>query len=257
MLSAIDRASRMHRAAGDRAELLARFERALDTMWVAFQPIVSASDGALYGYEALMRSGEPSLAKPEDLLDAAERVGRTRDLGRRVRDLAAVAFERAPRGAVLFVNLHSLDLLDPALYQDDEPLGRFADRVVLEITERGAIRDVKDIRARVSVLRYHGYRIAIDDLGSGYAGLSSLVALEPEVVKLDMSLVRGAHQSAVQQRLIRSMTAFCGQSQVPVVAEGVETKEERDCIRDCGCSLVQGYLFAKPGPPFPVPAVIR
>ena len=257
MLSAIDRASRMHRTAGERSDLQTRFERALETMWMAFQPIVESSGGALYGYEALMRSGEPSLAQPGDVLDAAERLGRTRDLGRRVRALSAAAFERAPRGAVLFVNLHGLDLLDPALYRDDEPLGRFADRVVLEVTERGAIHDVKDIRARVSVLRYHGYRVAIDDLGSGYAGLSSLVALEPEVVKLDISLVRGAHQSAVQQRLIRSMTAFCDQTRVRVVAEGVETAEERDCIRDCGCHLAQGYLFAKPGPPFPVPAVIR
>ena len=275
LLSAVERASRLHRMAtmkrealelggekhdkeaGDRAGLQARFDRALETMWMAFQPIVDAKDGSMFGYEALLRSREPSLPHPGAVLDAAERLDRARDVGRHVRTLSAAAFERAPPDAVLFVNLHSLDLLDPALYEAGAPLGKFADRVVLEITERAAIRDVKDIQARVSVLRYQGYRIAIDDLGAGYAGLSSFVALEPEIVKLDISLVRGAHQSALKQRLIRSMTGLCAEMGIRVVAEGVEEREERDCVRDCGCHLAQGYLFAKPGPPFPVPAVIR
>jgi EAL domain-containing protein (putative c-di-GMP-specific phosphodiesterase class I) len=122
---------------------------------------------------------------------------------------------------------------------------------VLEITERAAIEDVKDIQARVSVLRYNGYRIAIDDLGAGYAGLSSFAALEPEIVKLDMSLIRNVHQSDVRKRLVGSMTALCKEMEMLVVAEGVEIPEERNCVQAVGCDLLQGYLFAKPGPPFP------
>ena len=274
LLSALERASRLHRiammkrealslggdaqekAAGDRAGLEARFDRALETMWMAFQPIVDCSHGRLYGYEALMRSGEPSLPHPGAVLDAAERLERMQDLGRRVRGLSAAAFARAPSDAILFVNLHGRDLLDPALYAEDAPLREFAHRVVLEITERAALRDVKDVQARVNVLRYSGYRIAIDDLGAGYAGLSSFVALEPEIVKLDMSLVRGAHESPIKRRLIKSMTAICEEMGIRVVAEGVEVREERDCVRECGCHLAQGYLFAKPGPPFPEPAIV-
>jgi EAL domain-containing protein (putative c-di-GMP-specific phosphodiesterase class I) len=268
VLKAVERASRLHRMAqmkrdalqlaggedtiaGDMAGLRAGFERALETMWIAFQPIVDAKRRRIFGYEALMRSTEASLPHPGAILSAAERLDRLPDLGRRVRSLAAAAFESAPGDAALFVNLHTRDLLDPELYEASAPLARFASRVVLEITERAAIDDVKDIQARVSVLRYNGFRIAIDDLGAGYAGLSSFVALEPEVVKLDMSLVRNVHQSVVRQRLVASMTSLCKEMGMQVVAEGVETAEEDACVREIGCDLLQGYLFAKPGRPFP------
>jgi EAL domain-containing protein (putative c-di-GMP-specific phosphodiesterase class I) len=268
LVNAVERASRLHRMAamkrealalgggadpqvGDRAGLEARFEHALETMWLAFQPIVEPARRRVFGYEALLRAAEPSLPHPGAILDAAERLDRLADVGRRVRSLAAMAFERAPPHSQLFVNLHTRDLLDDALYAKDAPLDDFADRVVLEITERSAIDDVKDIKARVFALRSRGFRIAVDDLGAGYAGLSSFAALEPEVVKLDMSLVRGAHKSAIRRRLIASMTAVSREMGMQVVAEGIETAEERDCVLECGCNLLQGYLFAKPGPPFP------
>jgi EAL domain-containing protein (putative c-di-GMP-specific phosphodiesterase class I) len=268
LIKAVERASRLHRMAqmkrdalrlggadasnaGDRAGLQTRFESALATMWMAFQPIVNVKHGRIFGYEALMRTQEPSLPHPGAVLSAAERLDRLPDLGRRIRKLTAEAFEHAPAGALLFVNLHTRDLLDPTLYEPTAPLARFADRVVLEITERAAIDDVKDIQARVSVLRYAGYRIAIDDLGAGYAGLSSFAALEPDIVKLDMSLVRDVHQSDVRQRLIASMTSLCKEMGMLVVAEGVEVAEESGSVQRIGCDLLQGYLYAKPGPPFP------
>lgn len=268
LVKAVERASRLHRIAtmkrealslrgdgetqaGDRAGLEARFENALETMWIAFQPIVEPARRRVFGYEALVRNEEPSLPHPGALLDAAERLDRLPEVGRRVRYLAARAFMRAPANTQLFINLHTRDLLDDALYAKDAPLLDLADRVVLEITERTAIDDVKDIKARVFALRSSGFRIAVDDLGAGYAGLSSFAALEPEVVKLDMSLVRGAHKSAIRRRLIASMTAVSHEMGMQVVAEGIESAEERDCVLECGCNLLQGYLFAKPGPPFP------
>jgi len=268
LVNAVDRASRLHliagmkrdalrlageegKEAGDRAGLEASFDRALAGLWMAFQPIVDVGRRKVFGYEALMRTREASLPHPGAVLGAAERLDRLPDLGRRVRDLAAEAFHGAPADALLFVNLHTRDLLDPSLYLADTPLAKIANRVVLEITERSAIDDVKDVQARVSVLRYHGYRIAIDDLGAGYAGLSSFAALEPEIVKLDMSLVRGVHESDVRQRLISSMTSVCKEMKMQVIAEGIEVAQERDSIRSFGCELLQGYLFARPGPPFP------
>ncbi len=269
LVSAVERASRLHRMAvmkreaiklleeqaaskaGDRASLEASFDRALDTMWMAFQPIVVGQKHDIFGYEALMRTKEPSLPHPGAVLDAAEKLDRTSELGRHVRSLSAQAFEKAPDGAVLFVNLHTRDLLDTELYESASPLGRIANRVVLEITERAAIDLVKDVVGRIAVLRYQGFRIAIDDLGAGYAGLASFAALEPDIVKLDMSLIRNVHQSPVRQRLIESMTSLCKEMKIQVVAEGVETADERACVRRAGCDLLQGYLFAKPGPPFP------
>jgi EAL domain-containing protein (putative c-di-GMP-specific phosphodiesterase class I) len=240
--------------AGDRAGLQACFDRTLQTMWVAFQPIVDARRRRVLGYEALMRSREPSLPHPGAILAAAERLDQVHALGRRVRALAAEAFAAAQSDALLFVNLHPHDLLDGQLFDASAPLGMFAERVVLEITERSTIDDIKDIHARVAMLRGQGFRIAIDDLGAGYAGLSSFAALRPEIVKLDMSLVRDVHHSDVRQRVIASMTSLCKEMQMLVVAEGIELAEERDCILSFGCELLQGYLFAKPGPPFPTVA---
>jgi EAL domain-containing protein (putative c-di-GMP-specific phosphodiesterase class I) len=268
LVKAVARASQLHRMAqmkrdalkllgetdtqaGDRAGLKASFERALDTMWMAFQPIVETLRPRVFGYEALMRSREASLPHPGAILSAAERLGLLDELGRRVRSLCAEAFDQAPNGAMLFVNLHTRDLLDADLFANSAPLTKMADRVVLEITERATIDDVKDIQARVLRLRRLGYRIAIDDLGAGYAGLSSFAALEPEIVKLDMSLVRNVHQSPIRQRLVESMTSLCKEMSMQVVAEGIEVREERESARGSGCDLLQGYLFAKPGPPFP------
>jgi EAL domain-containing protein (putative c-di-GMP-specific phosphodiesterase class I) len=154
---------------------------------------------------------------------------------------------------VLFVNLHPADLLDPTLYEPSSRLTKIATRVVLEITERSTIDDVKDVQSRVASLRRLGFRIAIDDLGAGYAGLSSFAALEPEIVKLDMSLIRNVHQSDIRQRLVGSMASVCREMNMRVVAEGVELREEYAIVRQAGCDLVQGYLFARPGPPFPEP----
>jgi EAL domain-containing protein (putative c-di-GMP-specific phosphodiesterase class I) len=241
--------------ATDLAGLQLGFDRALESMWMAFQPIVR-TDGRLFGYEALMRAKEPSLPHPGAILAAAERLGRVAEVGKRVRALSAEAFAQAAPDTVLFVNLHTIDLLDSTLYATTAPLARLADRVVLEITERSTIEHVGDVQVRVAELRRLGYRIAIDDLGAGYAGLSSFAALEPQIVKLDMSLVRNVHQSDIRKKLIESMAGVCKQMGMLVVAEGVESREERDCVRDMGCELLQGYLFAKPGPPFPVPAAI-
>ena len=270
LLKAVEQASRLHRMAqikrdalkllggeedmqaGDRAGLQTRFDRALESMWMAFQPILDTKRQRIFGYEALMRSREPSLPHPGAVLKAAERLSRLDELGARVRHLSAEAFARAPTDdCLLFINLHPRDLLDKALFEADAALTKIASRVVLEITERSAIDDVKDIQARVAVLRYHGFRIAIDDLGAGYAGLSSFVALSPEIVKLDMSLVRDVHTSEIRQRLIGSMAMLCKEMGMRVVAEGVEVIEESEKVKALGCDLVQGYLYAKPGPPSP------
>lgn len=235
---------------GDRVGLEASFDSALASLWMAFQPIIT-SDGALFGYEALLRSREPRLPHPGAVLDAAERLGRVPELGRVVRDKSAAAFRDAPPNAVLFINLHAQDLLDETLSDPSSALSQIADRVILEITERASLHDVRDIKARIAALRKLGFRVAVDDLGAGYAGLTSFTLLEPEVVKLDMSLVRDVDQSATKRSIIGAMSLLCRDLKMQVVAEGIETAAERDAILELGCGLLQGYLFGKPGEPFP------
>jgi EAL domain-containing protein (putative c-di-GMP-specific phosphodiesterase class I) len=151
----------------------------------------------------------------------------------------------------LFVNLHPEDLLDPHLVHAGSALSRLAESVVLEVTERASLGRVDGVRRKVAELREVGFRIAIDDLGAGYAGLTSFAQLEPEIVKLDMTLIRDIDTSPMKQKLVSSMTALCKEMGMLVVAEGIETAAERDSVIDLGCDLLQGYLFARPGRPFP------
>lgn len=241
---------RAENEAGDRAGLQANLRRALASMWVAWQPIVNASRQKVTAYEGLLRSNEPSLPNPGAVLDAAERLDEIHAVGKRVRALAAqdLATSFAP-DALAFVNLHPKDLDDPDLYDRSSPLAAFAFRVVLELTERSAIGDIKDLRGRVAQLRQLGYRLAIDDLGEGYAGLSSFALLEPDFVKLDMSLVRSLDTAPIKQRIVGAMASVCADMGIAMIAEGVETKEERDALLALGCPLQQGYLFARPTRP--------
>jgi EAL domain-containing protein (putative c-di-GMP-specific phosphodiesterase class I) len=234
-----------------RAPLENSFYKALDSLWMAYQPILRATDGHVYGYEALLRSKEASLPHPGAVLDAAERLNMLDVLGRTIRERSAGPMRDAPEGTVLFVNLHTTDLLDPTLMSPDTPLSKIAKNVVLEITERASLDSVKDVRARVAALREMGFRIAVDDLGAGYAGLTSFALLEPEIVKLDMTLVRDVHLSSTKQKLVRSMTQLAHDMGMMVVGEGIEIAEERDALVDLGCDLLQGYLFAKPNTAFP------
>jgi EAL domain-containing protein (putative c-di-GMP-specific phosphodiesterase class I) len=249
--SAIEQAGGIDRLVSDRATLTTSFESALATMWMAYQPIVSWSRREVYGYEALLRSGEPKLPHPGAVLDAAERLGRLPELGRSIRAAASVSVPMLPEGAMLFVNLHTHDLLDDQLFDRSAPLARVAPSVVLEITERASLHHIHDVQARIGKLRDMGFRIAVDDLGAGYAGLTSFAQLEPEVVKLDMSLVRNVHTQPTKQTLVRTMISMCKELGMEVVAEGIESAEERDVIVAAGCDLMQGYLFARPGKAFP------
>lgn len=270
LLEAVRRAAILHRMAklkrealelvgkdgkwlGDRATLEVRFGSALASLWMAYQPIVSWRNRRVFGYEALVRTAEPALARPDHLLDAAERLDRLAEVGRAVRALVAADAAGAPAGTVLFTNLHASDLGDDDLYRRDSPLSRIADRVVLEITERASLDRVKDARARIGELRSLGFRIAIDDLGAGYAGLSSFALLEPQVAKLDISIVRDIDTEQKKRSIVRSMSHLCEELGVLVVSEGVETPTERATLSELGCDLLQGYLFARPDRGFQPP----
>ena len=229
----------------------ATLDRAFAQLHMVYQPIVRLGARQVYAYEALVRTREPSVPHPGALIDLAQRCDRLPELGRLIR--RAVAASAAEVSAQLFVNLHPVDLLDDDLYDAAAPLSRLAQRVVLEVTERAGLDAIADLGDRLRRLRALGYRIAIDDLGEGYAGLTSVVRVEPEFVKLDMSLVRDVHRSPAQRHIVRSTVQLCRLLGCEVIAEGVETAAERDALYELGCDLLQGYLFARPAAGFPAP----
>jgi EAL domain-containing protein (putative c-di-GMP-specific phosphodiesterase class I) len=226
-------------------ELGERFSNALARAWMAFQPIVDVRRREVYAYEALLRTEEESLRRTDIFIATAERLGRVHELGRVVRRAVDAAIADAPPGVNIFINVHGLELSDEELFAADGVLAKHAARVVLEITERTGL-DPAAGPARVAMLRKLGYRIAVDDLGAGYAALGALATLEPEIVKLDMSLVRDIDRHTTKRRVVAAMATLCRELGSRVVAEGVETEAERAAVVAAGVELVQGYLFAKP-----------
>jgi EAL domain-containing protein (putative c-di-GMP-specific phosphodiesterase class I) len=229
------------------------FSAALDLLWMAYQPLVRWSTRGVFGYEALVRSSHPKLSRPDLLLAAAEQLDRLPDLGRRIREQVVLNTALLPPDLSVFVNLHPSDLLDETLNDPTSVFVMNSGRFVLEITERAHLDDIPDARSRVGALRLSGFRIAIDDLGAGHAGLASISQLEPEIVKLDMSLVRNVHNEPIKARLVRSIVGTCREMGFEIIAEGVETPAERDALAELGCDLMQGYLFARPVAGFPEP----
>jgi EAL domain-containing protein (putative c-di-GMP-specific phosphodiesterase class I) len=227
-----------------------QFNRALDQLYMAYQQIVDLGNGTLVGHEAFVRSREADLSEPAALFRAAEYLGRTHEVGRRVREMVANQAQQFSPEQLLFVNLHSAELLDLELICADTPLAAVASRVVLEITERHAIAAIRDLQQRVKRLRDLGFRIAVDDLGAGYSGLSTLSELYPEYAKIDVSLVREIDSSSLKRSVVRSLLSVCAKDlSMYVIAEGVETAAERDCLMQLGCTLMQGYFFSRPSEP--------
>ena len=263
MQAVVDRAIRLHAIArlrrraldivsgdalrpSDRASLEGPFQRAIQSLHMVYQPIVSSRERRVYGYEALVRTSEPMLVSPADLLASAEQLTRVRDLGRAIRRRVAEDSVNAPPGSVLFVNLHVSELEDEALYSPNAPLTKIASRVVLEITERASLEEIKDVPGKISRLRELGFRLAVDDLGAAYSGLSTLARIEPEIVKLDMFLARGLAANSASQAVVRSMVQLCRDLGMAFVCEGVETEHDRNALVELGCDLFQGFFFARP-----------
>ena len=227
------------------------FDQALGALWIAYQPIFRASDDTIFGCEALLRSDDNRISAPAGMLEAAEQLGEIHKLGRVVRALAAAPFIGREEGPVLFVNLHSTDLLDDELYSPDAALSRIASRVVLEITERAPLDNIQDLVERTARLRRMGFRLAIDDLGAGYAAMWIVAMLEPEIVKLDMSLVRNVHENRTKSHIVRHLVGMAHDSAALVVAEGIETDREKRALSELGCDYLQGYLLGRPSRPTP------
>lgn len=223
----------------------AQLRRAIDALFMVYQPIVSVGRERIVGYEALVRSEEPGLADPGTLFAAADRYNMLEQLRGQIRKCCVPPFVRQP-GSTLFLNLHAQDLADENLCLEDAPLSGIAERVILEVPEQASLQHLEDNEEHITRLRDMGFRIAIDDIGAGYAGLSSFAMLEPDIVKLDRSLVHNVEASPIKHKLIRSLTNLCNDLNIEVIAEGVETVAERDALLSLGCDLFQGYLFSRP-----------
>lgn len=221
-----------------------------ETLRIVFQPLIDIDDQRVFAFEALARCTHPVLRSPHVLFNVAEQSDRVWPLSRLLRAKALAQVPSLPPQTFMFINLHPSDFDDPELLKLDATVLEQAHLVVFEVTERAAIKDVDRFRNSVGALREQGFRIAIDDLGTGYTSLSTVADIRPDFMKLDMSLIRDIDQSTIRRNLVRNMVSFAQDSNARVVAEGVETTGEYHTLVDIGCHYVQGFLMAKPGPEF-------
>jgi EAL domain-containing protein (putative c-di-GMP-specific phosphodiesterase class I) len=216
---------------------------------LALQPIVTASDRRVYGYEALMRSSHPVLDSPTRVIAAAEAHAMLDRVADRVAQCAAAVLKTLPESANLFINVHPGELADAeAVRFRYEQLRPWARRVVLEITERSYVLENNTWRDAVDSLIGAGFRVAVDDLGSGYNSLSVLAALRPQFMKVDRSIVEQIERDDRKQRLVELLVLFAKATGTQLVVEGIETEEEAAVVKRMGADLLQGFLYGKPTP---------
>ena len=213
-------------------------------VYIDYHPIVYADTEEIFGYEALSRGVRRALRSPEVMFEVAEEADLIWELSRLCRAKALEGLESyLHEGESLFINVDPHDFSDP-LFGAEEVANPH--RVVLEITERTAIKDYPKFRERLKVLREMGYRFAVDDAGCGYAGLGSIANLEPDFIKLDISLITGIDTNFIKQNLVETMVKFANDHGAKVIAEGVERAEEFMTVRNLGVHLVQGFFLHKP-----------
>ena len=218
---------------------------------MAFQPIVDVVRKRVFAYEALVRG--PQGESAWSVLGQVTPENQYRfDQGCRVKAIQlASRLGLAKTGAALSINFLPGAVYSPAAciqltLRTAREEGFPLDRLLFELTEVEKVKDRSHLAAIASEYRKHGFRMALDDFGAGYAGMNLLADLEVEVVKLDMELIRDLHRRPAALAIVQMMTTLCERLGRDLIAEGVETTEEFAALRRCGIRLFQGYLLAKP-----------
>ncbi len=219
---------------------------------IKYQPIVWIDSREIFGYEALSGGvGSNIFSNPEFLFSFAERSGVILDLERLCGCEALKGSRNFLNDKKLFINFSVYALSEGKKFV--APMMEIAARVnippsniVLEITERVAVKHWHTFRAKLDELRNIGFKIAVDDMGSGYSSLQSIVELSPNFLKYDMALVRNIHKNQIKQDLLASLVKLAEGIGSKVIAEGIELEEEYETIKQLGVTFGQGFLFSPP-----------
>ena len=221
---------------------------------MAFQPIVDTQNHRVFAYEALVRGPDGASAGSvleqvnrdnRYFFDQAARVTAIRlaaGLGLMASDAQTMLSINFMPNAVYRAQTCIRATLEAARHYDFDP-----ERLIFEVAEGEKIVDRRHLMQIIDVYRQEGFTIALDDFGEGYAGLNHLVEIRPDLIKLDLSLIRDIDTDTGRQAVVRATSGMCRDLGIDIVAEGVETRGEWQCLEDLGISLIQGYFFARPG----------
>jgi EAL domain-containing protein (putative c-di-GMP-specific phosphodiesterase class I) len=219
-----------------------------------FQPILEFSTKKHIGYEALTRiSSIEFFNDTETLFSFAVQTEMILELERICRKHALKKATHALKGKKLFLNVSAKGVYDPEFTdgrfeQDVKDVGLSVNDIVLEITERLAIKDLILFKETVKKLEGSGFTVAIDDVGAGYSSLHTIAELSPTYLKYDMALIRDINRHAIKRGLLESLIPFSKKIESIIIAEGIETEDEFSVLQDLGIQYGQGFFFAKPGP---------
>lgn len=222
-----------------------------------FQPIVDLKDYSIVGYEALTRGPAKSeFETPIMLFALAEETGLVFELDRLCRKKAILNARNLKEGLMLFINtfpssIHDPDFRGKFLSEFLNDVKIKPDNLVFEITERSAIDNFPVFKEAVDYYTDIGVAIAIDDTGAGYSSLESITELKPSFLKFDKNMVKDIDKSFIKKEMLRSLQSMAEKINARVIAEGIETVDELNTLKELGIPLGQGYLLARPGPPFP------
>jgi EAL domain-containing protein (putative c-di-GMP-specific phosphodiesterase class I) len=214
---------------------------------VVYQPLVDLKTKRVFAYEALVRSKAPEYTSPPELFRAAVEEHVTGALGRLIREMAITGCSSHP----LFLNVHPAELNEKYVVQPDDPIFSHSEDVYLEITEGVPLSHFRLCQSILREVRGRGVYLVVDDLGAGYSNLKYIADLHPRVVKLDRDLIAGLVKDTRLFKLVCGIIVLCKDLGALVVAEGIETAEELDAVREAGAHFGQGYLLARPA--FPPP----
>jgi diguanylate cyclase (GGDEF)-like protein/PAS domain S-box-containing protein len=251
-------APEMHEAARERQLMESDLRLALEKeqLKLVYQPSVDASSEAVTGFEALIRWHHPEhgLVSPAAFIPLAEEIGLINEIGEWVLKTACEEAAKWPEQVSIAVNLSPVQFKSPALPTNIRTIlletGLPASRLELEITEGVFLSNDDHVHEMIAALKAIGLKLALDDFGTGYSSLSYLQRVPFDKIKIDRSFVSGASDPESRNAaLIRAMVGLASDLKMQTTAEGVETQEELQLVRDLGCALVQGYIFGKPMPP--------
>lgn len=234
--------------ATDPADPAAEIDSILERGSIAmvYQPIFELHGRSIVGYEALARFGVEPRRPPNLWFDDAASVGLRRELELTALSSALAGLPKLPADAFLCINA------SPSTVVSSELIGALAgqplDRIVLEVTEQEAIGSYEEFSAAIEPLRRAGLRLAIDDVGAGFASLTHIVRLVPDVLKLDRALTADISASSHVRALAAALTSFALEIRSVVLAEGIETEQQLSLLGALGVSLGQGFLLGHPAP---------
>ncbi|HEY4348956.1 MAG TPA: EAL domain-containing protein [Gaiellaceae bacterium] len=213
---------------------------------MVFQPIVALNDRKVVGAEALARFPGPPKRPPRLWFDEAKETGLEEELEILAVRKAVDALSKLPGNIYLTVNVSPSTLARNSFLRLVSEVD--GSRLIAEVTEHAPIRDYDRLAGAVGKLRDHGMRLAVDDAGAGFASLRHIIQLNPDLIKLDLTLIRDIHLDQTKRALAAGLISFARESNVTIVAEGIERAAEANTLIDLGVDEGQGYYLGRPGP---------